>query len=209
MTTSLWAGLVTILGVWFVVVLSPGPNFFAIMYTSTTQSRRSGLLVVAGVLAGTAVWATASLLGLGLLFKTAAWLYQILKIIGGCYLIYLGAKTILSVRKGHGRSYQPVKRLLTPWQAFYRGLVVDLSNPKAAVFFTSLFAVTVPPDAPIWFKTMIVSAVVAMPGLWYAGLVCLVNLPPVAAFLQRINETISYITGTIFIGLGFRLATDR
>lgn len=209
MTASLWTGFFTILGIWFITVLSPGPNFFAIMYTSTTQSRRSGLFVVAGVLAGTVIWATASLLGLGLLFKTAAWLYQILKIIGGCYLIYLGAKTIMSARKGQGHSYQPEKRLLTSWQAFYRGLVVDLSNPKAAVFFTSLFAVTVPPDAPLWYKAMIVSVVVALPGIWYSGLACLVNLPPVAAFLQRTRKAISYVTGTIFIGLGLRLATDR
>ncbi len=208
MTASLWASLATIVGVWFVTVLSPGPNFLATAYTASRQSRRLGLIVVAGIAVGTMVWATASLLGLGLLFRSAAWLYQAFKIAGGLYLAYLGLRTILQARR---QTRQPLAAppALTSRGAFLRGLVVDLSNPKAAIFFASLFAVAVPPEAPFWFKALVVAAVVAMAGGWYALVACLVTQRPVAAALARLQTAVSYVTGAVFVALGLRLATDR
>ena len=208
MTLPLWTSLITIIGIWFITVLSPGPNFFATTYTATTQSRRLGIIVSIGIAAGTTIWATASLAGLGLLFQTTAWLYQFVKLAGGLYLIYLGVKTLLSAnRTSATASIQ--RRAMSSGQAFWRGLVVDLSNPKAAVFFTSLFAVAVPPDAPLWFQSLIVAAVVIMAGGWYALVACLVNLRPVALALAKAQKAVAYLTGTVFIALGLRIATDR
>lgn len=200
--------MATIVGVWFVTLLIPGPNFLATAYTATTQSRRLGLFVVCGIAVGTAVWATASLLGLGFLFSTAAWLYEGLKLAGAVYLIYFGIKTIRSAR----RVDRPVALPRTPasaHQAFWRGVVVDLSNPKAAVFFTSLFAITVPPAAPIWFKAFIIAAVVIMAGGWYAAVACMVNLGPVAHALRRAQKAVAYVSGTVFVALGISLALER
>ena len=208
MTFALWTSLATIVGVWFVTVVSPGPNFFATTYTTTMQSRRLGLLVCAGISVGTTIWATASLIGLGLLFQTAAWLYQLVKLAGGLYLIYLGIRMILSARRqAAGPTFQAPA--MTPIQAFRRGLIVDLSNPKAAVFFTSLFAVAVPVGAPLWFQALVVAAVVFMAGGWYALVAYVVDLPLVAAALRKFQTAVAYVTGAVFVGLGVRIATDR
>ncbi|QPC43093.1 LysE family translocator [Kaustia mangrovi] len=208
MTLPLWTSLTTIFAVWLVVAMAPGPNFFATIYTATTQSRRLGLYVSAGIAVGTTIWATASLAGLGILFQTTAWLYQAVKLAGGLYLVYLGIRTILSAR--HARTASPVRLgALSPLQAFRRGLVVDLSNPKAAIFFTSVFAVAVPPQAPLWFQALVVATVVMIAAGWYALVACLVNLPPVAAALRRAHKAMSYVTGFVFVALGARLATDR
>jgi threonine efflux protein len=208
MTMMLWTSLATIVGVWLITVLSPGPNFFATIYTATAQSRRLGVVLSAGIAVGTTIWATASLLGLGLLFQTTAWLYQFVKLAGGAYLIYLGITTIMSARQSP--STAPVRiQADSAGRAFRRGLIVDLSNPKAAVFFTSLFAVSVPPEAPLWFKVLVVAIVVMMAGGWYALVACIVNLPPVALALQKMQKAISYLTGLVFIGLGVRIAVDR
>ena len=212
MTLALWTSLVTILGVWLVTVVSPGPNFLATAYTATAQSRRLGLLVCLGIAVGTTIWATASLLGLGLLFRSTAWLYQVVKLAGGLYLIYLGARLLISAGwRGRGPAVAVAPRLpaLSPARAFRRGLIVDLGNPKAAVFFTSLFAVTVPPDAPLWFQALIVVAVVAMAGGWYALVACLVSLRPVAAAFERAKRAVACVTGAAFVALGARLAADR
>ena len=80
--TSLWTSFATIAGVWLITVISPGPNFVATSHAAVTHSRRAGVLVAAGIALGTTVWSTASLLGLGLLFQTAAWLYQVVKLAG-------------------------------------------------------------------------------------------------------------------------------
>ena len=63
---ALWAGFATVLGIWVVTVVTPGPNFLATVHGTLARSRRSGLLVAAGITLGTALWGTASLFGLGL-----------------------------------------------------------------------------------------------------------------------------------------------
>ncbi|MEO1017023.1 MAG: LysE family transporter [Pseudomonadota bacterium] len=212
MNLALWTSLLTIAGVWFVTVLLPGPNFFATAITATRHSRREGLMVAGGIAIGTTVWATASLLGLGLLFQTAGWLYQLVNIVGGLYLIYFGVRTILSAGAAPSIATNTIGApgpTLSSGCAIRRGVIVDLSNPKAAVFFASLFAVAVPPEAALWFKALVVSITVVMAGGWYAIVACFVTIPPMAALMRRAERTIAAITGAIFVILGLRIATDR
>ena len=63
-----------------------------------TQSRRAGLWLSAGIALGTTIWSTASLLGLGLLFQTAGWLYLTVKFVGAGYLVFLGLRALLAAR---------------------------------------------------------------------------------------------------------------
>ncbi len=209
MTLSLWTSLVAVLGVWSVTVLSPGPNFLATSYTAATQGRGRALMVVAGITVGTAIWATASLTGLSLLFQTAGWLYQIVKVAGAVFLMTIGLILIVSTWRS-GAGDPPVARAaMTAGQAFRRGLIVDLANPKAAVFFTSLFAAALPPAAPLWFQALVVAAVVVIAGGWYALVACLVHLRPVATVLGRARRALDVAAGSLFCALGLRLATDR
>ena len=203
-TVSLWTSLASIIGVWLITVISPGPNFFATAHAAATQSRRHGLALSLGIAVGTTIWASASLLGLGLLFQAAAWLYQGVKLVGGAYLVYLGIRMMLASARAPdapaaGRG--PV----TAAGAFRRGMIIDLSNPKAAVFFTSLFAVAVPVHAPLWFQALVVLSVVTIAGGWYALIACLVNVPVVG----RARRAVATVAGAAFVVLGARIATDR
>lgn len=140
MTAALWTSLATIVAVWAVTVLSLGPNFFMTVLAASRQSPRLGVMVSAGIALGTTIWATA-----GLLFQSAAWLYQAVKLAGGAYLVYLGLRTTLSARDDKRPRLPPAKPL-TARGAVLRGPIVDLSNP---VFFASLFAIAVLPEAPL------------------------------------------------------------
>ena len=91
----LWTSFLTIAGVWTITVISPGPNFMATAHTAAAASRRDGLLVAAGVAVGTLLWATVSLLGLGVLFQTAGGLYQAVKFAGAAYLIAVGLRMMI------------------------------------------------------------------------------------------------------------------
>lgn len=206
----LWTSFATIAGLWVITVVSPGPNFFATAHTAVAVSRRDGLLVAAGVALGTLLWATVSLLGLGVLFQTAGWLYQAVKLIGAAYLIYVGARMLLGAWRGSpaGRAASAAQSVAGA-RAFRFGLLTDLSNPKAAAFFTSLFAVTIPPGAPLWFDALIVSAVVAIAGGWYALAACLVSFESVARLYRRGQRAIGAVTGAVFMALGLRLGLSE
>lgn len=208
MDPALWATLLTITGIWSITVISPGPNFLATSHTAVTHSRRAGLIVALGIAVGTSLWASASLLGLGLLFQTAGWLYHLVRVAGAVYLIYIGLRMIFSAG-AVAATTATVMPGLSGYRAFRLGLLTDLSNPKAAAFFTSLFAVTVPPLAPLWFDGAIIAIVVLLAGGWYAIVAWAMAAAPVAACYRRAQRVITYITGAIFITFGARLASDR
>ena len=210
--TPLWASLLTVTGVWLVTVLSPGPNLLATLHAAVSHSRRSGVLVAGGIAVGTTLWAAASLLGLAVLFQSAGWLYHTIRFIGAGYLIYVGIRMVLAARQATPPTLAGTlagRNPITGWAAFRRGLLTDLSNPKAAAFFTSLFAVAVPPAAPLWFDITIIAVVVAIAGGWYAVAACLIRTACLQALYRRAQKAIAYLAGTIFVGFGLRLAAER
>ena len=208
--SSLWFSFLAIAGVWLFTVLSPGPNFLATVQVTLNRSRGSGLCLSAGIALGTTIWATASLLGLGLLFQTAGWLYLAVKFAGAAYLILLGFMAIRDAGRSDtvpARGSSAVSS--SPAAAFRQGLLVDLSNPKAAAFFTSLFAVALPPTAPLWFNAMVIATVVAMAGGWYAVVACIMDLAGPRRLYARVKRALGYVMGTVFIALGLRLALQE
>ncbi len=208
--SSLWVSFLAVTGVWLVTVLSPGPNFLATVQATLDRSRGSGLYLSAGIALGTTIWATVSLLGLGLLFQTAGWLYLAVKFAGAAYLILLGLMAIRDAGRPDAAAVKGVSvGPLSPTAAFRRGLLVDLSNPKAAAFFTSLFAVALPPTAPLWFDAMVIATVVAMAGGWYAVVACIMGLAGPRRLYARMKRALGYAMGTLFIALGLRLALQE
>lgn len=205
---ALWSSLVTVVGIWLLTVLTPEPNFLATVHGALAGSRRSGLLVSLGIMLGTSIWASGSLLGLGLLFRTVGWLYLAVKFTGAAYLVFLGIQMILSARTAR-RVKDTAEVRMTGLGAFRRGLLTDLSNPKAAAFFTSLFAVAVPPDAPLWFDFLVIGLVVIVAGGWYALVAWTVVRDPFAGFYHRASRAISAVAGAVFVALGLRLASER
>ncbi len=209
MDTQLWSSLLTIVGVWLVTVLSPGPNFIATLHTSVSRSRGAGLLVAAGIGLGTTVWATAALLGLAVLFQTVGWIYAAAKYIGAAYLIYLGIRLLVAAELPAGGSAAAKRRAGGGLRAFRLGVFTDLSNPKAAAFFTSLFAVTVPPAAPLWFDVLIVLCTVGIAWGWYSCVAVAMATPRAASLYQRARRWVTRVAGVLFVGFGVRLAVSR
>lgn len=206
--STLWIGFASVIGVWLFTVVTPGPNFLAAAHAALAQSRRAGLLVSLGIMIGTLLWATVSLAGLGLLFQNAQWLYHAIRIAGAIYLVVVGIR-MMAVRAAPSRPSQPPTGPGLGFRALRRGLLTDLSNPKAAAFFTSLFAVAVPPAAPLWYDALIVSTVVIMAGGWYAIVAVMVTMPRVASAYARAERAILRVAGAVFVGFGVKLAVER
>jgi len=202
---ALWLSFATVTGIWLATVIAPGPNFLATVQASLATSRRAGVAVALGIALGTAIWAAVSLAGLGLLFQKVGWLYGLVKLAGAGYLIFVGLQTIVTAKRPGGAIGRAP---LSPGRAFRRGLLTDLSNPKAAAFFTSLFAVAVPPTAPLWYDLLIVSTVVAIAGLWYAFAACAVTYAPIARAYAKARKAIAYVTGGLFTAFGAKLAME-
>jgi threonine efflux protein len=204
-----WPHLAVLAGVWAVVVISPGPDF-VVTVSRAARSRRSGLAAVAGIAMGTAIWASGSAVGLAALFAHYRWVAEMVRWAGVAYLAWLGLRMIAHARRpmphtdlDAGRSGR--SGLGRAWRA---GLLADLGNPKAAVFWSSLFAAVLPPGAPLWVRAAAVGLAVAIAAAWYSAAACVFSLAPVTRAYQRAKRWVDYVTGGVLIGLAGRLAAE-
>jgi threonine/homoserine/homoserine lactone efflux protein len=199
--------------VWFVVVIAPGPNFLAAVAAATTGDRRRGVRTALGFALGDAIWATSSLLGLAVLLARYDWLADVVRFGGAAVLVTLGLRSVLRARRdgaeqpaAAGERSGPVgSRLRSP---LLTGLLVDLGNPKAAVFFTSLFAALLPAGVPVWVAVVAVVEMGLIPAGWYSVVACLFSTGRVQRAYLAVRRPIDAAVGAVFVALGVRLATS-
>ncbi|MEP3275622.1 MAG: LysE family transporter [Stappiaceae bacterium] len=128
----------TLLGV-LAAQISPGPNLVAVASVGLAQGRRPALFVVTGISSGMLVWSSSTALGLGALIEAFPLSLLFLKLIGGAYLLFLGLKAARAMSTGGGSTaIAPDTRPLSDGRAWRRGLLVLLTNPKAALMWAAV-----------------------------------------------------------------------
>jgi threonine/homoserine/homoserine lactone efflux protein len=208
-----WMQLSPLVGVWAVVLASPGPDVLVTAQYATGRSRRDGMLVGLGVTSAIGVWASASLFGLALLLARVSWLYDTVRLAGAAYLAYLGIRALLAVRR-EGRkpeateADQPVPGERSAWGVWRVGFLTNIGNPKAAVFFGSLFTAFLPPHPGTGLDVAVITVMLLMATAWFTVVACLFSLSPVARGYRRAKRWIDMATGCLFVGLAGRLATE-
>lgn len=200
--------LLSLAGIWAIVVISPGPCFVATVQYAVRGRSHDGVFVALGIAVGTIIWCISSLWGLAVLFSTFGWLYHLVRLAGALYLVFLGIKTIRSADKPLPTGQDDGIRVSRS-KAWQVGFLTDIGNPKAAVFFGSLFATLLPPDAPLWLLLSAVAIVVVIEFVWYCVVAHLFALQPVSRLYRRAKRWLDYITGGIYVLLGGRLAVSR
>ena len=201
--------IVSLIGIWFLVVTIPGPNFVAVTQISISESRVEGFFIALGVSTGAGIWATTSLLGLGVLFVHLPRLYDTIRFVGGLYLIFIGLKIIRSTFTFSLSSLQEKRLPESKYAAFRRGLFTSFSNPKTAAFFGSLFVATIPQQAPIWAYVVTIALIVCVSLIWYSLVAFFFSIEKVQSVYHRSKKFLDSITGSVLLFLGARLAFSK
>ena len=195
-----FAGIVAALAVGTV---SPGPSFVMVARAAVV-SRIEGVNAALGMGAGGVVFAIAALLGLQAILLAVPALYLGLKVLGGLYLCYLGYRMFRSagdapaVSRGNGQTAN----------GFWLGLLTQVSNPKTAVVYASVFAAFLPPAFSWTFAATLVTVVFCIEAGWYALVALLLSSArPQRAYLS-FKRWIDRAAGTVMFGLGLNLAVD-
>ncbi|MEO0986879.1 MAG: LysE family translocator [Cyanobacteria bacterium J06639_14] len=188
---------------------SPGPSFVMVARTAIAASRPDGLYAAIGMGVGGLFFALAALLGLHGLLLVIPSLYWVLKVLGGLYLAYLGIRIWLGAKKplasNVSESNAPTSNI---FRSFALGLTTQMSNPKTAVVYASVFAAFLPSEASFAFSLGIAGLVFAIETGWY-GLVALAlssNVPR-RAYLHY-KAWIDRIAGGLMIALGIQLVAS-
>lgn len=186
------------------MAMIPGPNTVVVSYVSARVSRRAGLLAVAGVVLGSAIWVVLSMFGVGVLLLEAGIVYRALRWLGAAYLIYVGIR-LLRAGAMPMDEQRPPQGARAPLLA---GLLTTLSNPKSAVFWTSVFVVLVPSHAPAWFYGAVVALIVAQSFAWYAFVALTLSTNFARRHYLNLAQSLDRLAGVIMVGLGLRLAYE-
>jgi len=167
----------------FLIEITPGPNMAYLAALSLSQGARAGSAAVAGITLGLAVYGVAAAIGLSAIIDNSTVLYETLRWAGVVYLLWLAWRAWAVEREISPQATIDVEA--SPWIAFRRGLITNLLNPKAAVFYVAMLPDFVQPGSGSAFKqTLMLSAI-------YVGIATAIHAMIVllASRLQRVIET--------------------
>jgi threonine/homoserine/homoserine lactone efflux protein len=186
--------------------MSPGPSFILVARTSLAVSRRDGLAAAVGMGVGGVFFSAIALLGLLAILTTVPLLHLALKILGGTYLVYLGYRIWRGARQPLVLESTPLQNHPTQaWCFLVLGLVTQVSNPKTAVVYTSVFASLLPSDIPFFLLVLLPIMVFAIETIWYSVVALALSSPlPRARYLAS-KAWIDRTAGTIMSLLGLKL----
>jgi threonine efflux protein len=194
--------LLTIAGVHLVGLLVPGPNVLAVSQTAVARSRPAALAVALGVATAALLWAGTAAAGVALLLSSVHGLGVALRIAGASILIVLGAGLIAGREVGAPDATESRTGLS---RFFVKGIVVNLSNPKSLVYYTSVFTALIPSDASPAVRLAAVAIVVGESVSWHSLLAVVFSQRQPRQVYARMSAWIGRSVGGMFVGLGGRL----
>ncbi|EIJ82088.1 amino acid efflux protein [Bacillus methanolicus PB1] len=191
----------------FLIVLSPGPQW-AITIKNSLLSREYGFITVMGMCTGSIIHITYSLLGIGVVISQSVMLFNLVKWVGVAYLIFIGLKSFLTKKnpyKFFGKE-EVVSNKSRGWKYYRMGLLTSLLNPKATLFYLSLFTQVVQPDTSITIQFIYGVSVVGIEILWYCLMVMILSNSYLRKKFLHASNWIERISGGFLVLFGIRLA---
>ncbi|MBF6327954.1 LysE family translocator [Nocardia transvalensis] len=191
-------------------VMTPGLDTMLVLRNAVLGGRKRGMAAIAGISVGCLVWGTASVLGLTALLTASRFAYEVVRILGAAYLLWLGGSALWkSVRRNRSGDAAEPEVIAAPsgWAALRAGLLTNLLNPKVGVFAMSLLPQFLPAGAPVW-GALLVTLHVAIGVVWYSALVMVATRAKRLLTRAAVKRWLDRVTATILIGFGVKLAVD-
>ncbi|QKV92020.1 LysE family translocator [Streptomyces sp. NA02950] len=213
---------IAFLGACTLIAASPGPSTVLIIRQSLA-SRRAGLMTVLGNETGIFIWGLAAAFGLTGLLAASEVAYDVMRITGAVVLVGFGVQTLRAARRarreGEGQEPGPAaeEAVVAPaprgrgsgWRSYRAGLVMNLANPKAAVFALSFLPQFVPSGAPKLPTMVVLAAVWAVYEIGYYS-VYVWGVSRMKRLLSRavVRRGMERVSGGVLVALGIRMAVE-
>lgn len=198
------SSVVLAIGIFLIGVISPGPNFLVVAQSSLSLGRTAGILTGLGVATGDAIYASVGFLGLSTFITQSGYVFGIIKMAGGAYLIWLGLQMFRDKQALEVKEYSisEVKKM----RCYCLGLLTDLANPKTVIFFASIFVATHDPTHPLWVSIAKLVGIIVTSILWRISLATIFSGETFRQKYTALKVWIDRVFGSVLILLGFRFA---
>jgi threonine/homoserine/homoserine lactone efflux protein len=197
-----------VLGVLCLGIMSPGPSFVLVARTSVGVSRLDGLSTAIGMGIGGMVFAVLTLLGLQAVLLSVPLLYMILKFFGGIYLVYLAIVIWRGATQSIELKDHSFRKSTSLYRSFNRGLITQLSNPKTAIYYGSIFAALLPPDLSVSIVLILVPIIFFLEAGWYSIVALVLSSTAPRNVYLDLKSTLDRLASGIIGALGVKLIFD-
>jgi len=208
-----WLPIFSIAAAISIGAMSPGPSFVMVLRISVATSRRAGLAAALGMGVGGMIFGALALFGLQALIAQVGWLYLVLRIAGGIYLIYLASRIWRGAATPIQVDATTSERRQYAGKAFLQGLATQLSNPKTAIVYGSIFAALLPANPAPWTFAILLPLVFAIEAGWYTIVALTFSSATPRAFYLRakrfIDRTASAVIGLLGVKLVYSAISGR
>ncbi len=203
-------GIVLAYSAFLLAIASPGPNILAVMGTSMSVGRSSGMALALGVATGSFTWAVLTVIGLSAILSTYAAALIAIKIFGGLYLLWLAYKAFKSAMSKHDiEAKELAGGQRTPMGYLARGYIIQMTNPKAALAWIAIISLGLQPGAPLWVGAVIVVGTFVLSILIHMLYAVAFSTPFMVRIYGQARRGIQATLGVFFAFAGIKLLTSR
>ncbi len=204
--TGYGSEFLTVTMITFLAVISPGPDFAVVTRNSLVFSRRSGILTALGISIANWIHVFYTLAGIGFIISKSILLFSIIKFLGAAYLIYLGIASIqnkspVSMETESGRNIR-----MNDISSFKTGFITNALNPKATVFYVSVFAQLVSTTTPVYIQILYGAIVSLFCLIWFTLVAIFFNHRIIKSQFIKAQKPFEKIMGVILVGFGIKVA---
>ncbi|WP_196780016.1 LysE family translocator [Malaciobacter molluscorum] len=196
-------------GAMFLALLSPGPDFAMIVKQSITYGKRSSIFTSIGIGLGISVHIIYSILGIGLIISKSIILFNIIKYIGAVYLIYLGIQSLKSKGIKLDDKDKSTNKEISDLKSFTSGFLCNALNPKATLFFLSMFTVVIDIHTPLYIQGFYGLFCILATTVWFTFLSLVLSQNKVRGFFSKFGVWFDRTVGAILIALGLKVAFSK
>jgi threonine/homoserine/homoserine lactone efflux protein len=190
-----------------VVIATPGPDTALTIRNTLSRGRAGGVCTALGVVAGQAAWVLATAFGVAALLATSETAFLLVRALGTVYLVLLGLSVLVRRRTCVAAGVAPGSPAVRPLVAMRQGLISNLTNPKAAVFFPSLLPQFAGREGKAVLAMLVLGALFALLTLgWLCAYACAIARFRDALVRPRVRRALELVTGAALICFGCRLA---
>jgi threonine/homoserine/homoserine lactone efflux protein len=202
--------LLAFAGVSLLLAVTPGPDMAVVTRNALAHGRRGVVLTTSGIALALVIWVTATAVGLSALLRTSGEVLFVLKIVGACYLGYLGVRTLLDSRRRPDDLLAGTPPAAPAHAVFRQGFLSALSNPKLGIFFVTFLPQFVLPGQAVLPRLLVLGVTFAVIGwLWMNVYGLFVTRLREVITTPRVRQWMERVTGVVLLGFGARLALER
>lgn len=205
---ELFHGLLLVTVIHTLAAASPGPDFVLVSQQTLANGKKAGLLCSLGISLGLSIHIVYSVFGLATVIANSSDLLWIIKILGGSYLVFLGWKGVRAKPARTQAGSRPIRKH-SSMKYIGTGFVCNALNPKAPIYFVSLFTLVLSPEMPIYQLAVYGVWIMFIQLAWFSLLASLLAYPAVNSMFRRAGHWLDRILGGVMMLLGIKVIISR